>query len=103
MNLAQAVEWYSAKTGKVQFMALNIKNEGTEMLAHELSKLTGESITAAITEALRERLNRVRSERGAGLAGRILKIGKDCASHLHEPYRSTDHRKLLYDEKGMPR
>jgi antitoxin VapB len=85
MNLVQPAEWYSAKTGKVQFMAFNIKNEETEQLAKDLSKLTGESMTAAITEALRERLDRVRSELGARLADRILKIGKDCASHLHEP------------------
>ena len=84
-------------------MAFNIKNEETEQLARDLSKLTGETMTAAITEALRERLDRVRKELGAGLADRILKIGKDCASHLHEPYRSIDHKKLLYDEKGMPR
>jgi antitoxin VapB len=84
-------------------MAFNIENEETEQLAHDLSKRTGESMTAAITEALRERLDRVRSERGAGLADRILKIGKDCASHLRESDRSTDHRELLYDEKGMPR
>ena len=84
-------------------MALNIKNEETQKLAHELSKLTGESMTAAVTEAVRERLDRVRSQRGAGLAARILKIGKDCAAHLQEPYRSIDHGELLYDEKGMPR
>jgi antitoxin VapB len=84
-------------------MALNIKNEETQKLAHELSKLTGESMTAAVTEAVRERLDRVRSEQGAGLAARILKIGKDCAAHMQEPYRSIDHGELLYDEKGMPR
>jgi len=84
-------------------MALNIKNEETQKLAHELSRLTGESLTAAITEAVRERLDRVRSQRGRGLADRMLKIGKDCAAHLHEPYRSVDHGELLYDEKGMPR
>ncbi len=84
-------------------MALNIKNEETQKLAHELSGLTGESMTAAVTEAVRERLDRLRSERGAGLADRILKIGKDCAAHLHEPYRSIAHGELLYDEKGMPR
>jgi hypothetical protein len=26
-----------------------------------------------------------------GLAERLLKIGKDCAAHLREPYRSSDH------------
>jgi antitoxin VapB len=84
-------------------MALNIKNKEAEKLVHELAEITGESMTAAIKEAVRERLERVRSERGKGLAERLLKIGKDCASHLHEPYRSVDHGDLLYDEKGMPR
>ena len=45
----------------------------------------------------------MRRERGAGLAERILKIGKDCAAHVTEPYRTIDHGELLYDEKGMPR
>jgi antitoxin VapB len=71
-------------------MALTIKNEETERLARELSKLTGETLTAAITVALRERLDRVRNERRGGLAERLLKIGKDCAAHLREPYRSSD-------------
>jgi antitoxin VapB len=84
-------------------VALNIKNKEAEKLVHELAEITGESMTAAIMEAVRERLDRVRSERGKGLAERLLKIGKDCASHLHEPYRSVDHGDLLYDEKGMPR
>jgi antitoxin VapB len=84
-------------------MAINIKNEETQKLAHELAKLTGESMTSAVTEALRERLDRVRSARGAGLAERLLKIGKDCAAHLREPYRTIDHGELLYDERGMPR
>jgi len=84
-------------------MALNIKNEETQKLAHELSRLTGESMTAAITEAVRERLDRIRSERGVGLADRLVAIGKECAAHLQEPYRSVDHGELLYDEKGLPR
>ena len=84
-------------------MALNIKNEETQKLAQELAKLTGESMTAAITEALRERLDRVRGEHGTGLADRLLKIGRDCAAHLQEPFRSVDHGALLYNEKGLPR
>jgi len=84
-------------------MALNIKNEQTQKLAQELAELTGESMTAAVTEAVRERLDRVREEHGTGLADRLLKIGKDCAAHLKEPYRSVDHGELLYNEKGLPR
>ncbi len=84
-------------------MALNIKNEEAQKLAKELARLTGESMTAAITEAVRERLDRVRSEHGTGLADRLVKIGKDCAAHLREPFRSVDHGELLYNEKGLPR
>jgi len=84
-------------------MGLNIKNEETQKLARELARLTGESMTAAITEAVRERLDRVRSERGTGLAELLVKIGKDCAAHLREPFRSMDHGELLYNEKGLPR
>jgi len=84
-------------------MALNIKNEETQKLAQELAKLTGESMTAAITEAVRERLDRVRGEHGTSLADRLVKIGKDCAAHLQEPYQSAEHGELLYTEKGLPR
>jgi len=84
-------------------LALNIKNKETEQLVHELSEVTGESMTTAIREAVRERLERARAECGEGLVDRLLRIGKDCASHLREPYRSIDHGELLYDEKGLPR
>ena len=39
-------------------MSLNIKNKETCNLARELAKLTGETMTGAITIALRERLER---------------------------------------------
>ena len=79
-------------------MSLNIKNEETYRLVHELAALTGESLTAATTVAVKERLERVRREAGTGLAERLLAIGQDCARHLKEPYRSAEHGDLLYDE-----
>ncbi len=84
-------------------MGLNIKNREAHLIAEELSKLTGESMTTAVTIALRERLDRVRQERGLGLANRLLAIGKDCAVHIKEPFRSADHGDFLYDERGLPR
>jgi antitoxin VapB len=84
-------------------MGLNIKNPETQRLVRDLSSITGESLTAAITQALRERLDRVRQERGEGLAGRLIEIGRDCAPRLREPFRSTPHGDLLYDELGLPR
>jgi antitoxin VapB len=81
---------------------MNIKSEETHRLARELAELTGESQTAAVTIALRERLERLHAERPADLAARLLAIGRDCAAHLLEPYRSIDHGDLLYDEQGLP-
>ena len=84
-------------------MSLNIKSEEAHRLAQELARLTSESMTTAVTEALRERLDRLRRAAPAGLADRLLAIGRDCAARLKEPYRSADHGDLLYDERGLPR
>jgi antitoxin VapB len=84
-------------------MGLNIKNDEAHRLAQELAALTGESMTAAVTAAVRERLDRVRRERGVTLTDRLLKIGRECAARLKEPIRSVDHAALLYDERGLPR
>ena len=95
------VEWY---TVKVEWrMSLNIKNEETHRLAQELAKLTGESMTAAVTEAVRERLERLRQNRRKNIAERLMKIAKECGPLWKEPFRSMDHGDLLYDEKGLPK
>jgi antitoxin VapB len=85
-------------------MGLNIKNPEIHPLAEELARRTGESMTAAVTTAVRERLDRVRREQGASsLADRLLEIGQDCAKRLKEPFRSGDPDTLLYDDRGLPR
>ena len=84
-------------------MSLNIKSEKAHRMARELAALTGESMTEAVTRALGERLERVSRERSGTLADRLLAIGRDCAAHLRDPYRSIDHAELLYDERGLPR
>ena len=84
-------------------MSLNIKSERAHRLARELAQATGENMTAAVTVALQERLERVSSRRDGSLADRLLAIGKDCAAHLKDPYRTIDHGELLYDERGLPR
>ena len=82
-------------------MGLNIKNPEHIALAEELAKRTGETMTTAVTTAVRERLDRVRREQDASLADRLLAIGQDCAGRLKEPFRSADHGDLLYDERGL--
>ena len=85
-------------------MSLNIKNEETHRLARELASATGESMTVAVSEAIRERLERVRSKNSReGLAEHLLRIGRAMAAHIKEPYKSMDVDELLYDEKGMPK
>lgn len=84
-------------------MSMNIKSEEAHRLAREIAELMGETVTAAVTVALRQRLERVRRERGEGLAERLVAIGRDVAPRLKEPYRSADHGDLLYDEHGLPR
>lgn len=84
-------------------MSLNIKDERTHRMAKELAQLTGETMTGAVNEAIRERLERVRSNGNKDLAERLLQIGRECAARLKEPYKSIDHAELLYDEKGLPK
>jgi antitoxin VapB len=84
-------------------MSLNIKDEKTHRMARELARLTGESLTAAVNEAVRERLERVRGSSRTSMAERLMEIGKECASHLKEPYKSMDVDEVLYDENGLPK
>lgn len=87
-------------------MSLNIKSQEAERLARELSMATGESMTRAITVALRERLDRWQSRDEHEIdrrADRIREISEDAAGRWVEPYATADHGELLYDERGLPR
>ena len=83
-------------------MTLNIKNTETCQLIEQLAEATGETMTGAVTVAVRERLARVRKQNDASLVDRILAIGRDCARRLGPEFRTLDHDALLYDEKGLP-
>lgn len=84
-------------------MSLNIKSDEAQRLARELANLTGETLTGAVTHALRDRLQQEQLRRHVSRADRLLAIGRDAAAHLQEPFRSADHTDLLYDERGLPR
>jgi antitoxin VapB len=83
--------------------SINIKNEETCRLVQELAALTGETLTGAVNEAVRQRLERVRKSGRGDLAERLLAIGRECAAELGEDFRKLDVDALLYDEKGLPR
>jgi antitoxin VapB len=85
-------------------VSLNIKNEETCRLANELAQLTGETMTGAITVALRERLEREMRESDIEERVRALHaIGERCARLLREGPSAVEHGDFLYDEHGLPK
>jgi len=87
----------------VDDMSLNIKNPEACRLIEELADATGETMTGAVTTAVRERLTRVKAGQRASLAEKIMAIGRDTARRIGPEYRALNHDALLYDEKGLPR
>lgn len=60
-------------------MALSIKTDEADRLARELAKLTGESLTDAVTVALRERLARQRQELEGNYVERLMAFAESIA------------------------
>lgn len=85
-------------------MGLNIKNEETCRLAADLARLTGETMTGAITVALQERLEREKRLRDAEVRAQKLRaIAERCAKLLGPGPSAVEHGDVLYDERGLPR
>jgi antitoxin VapB len=84
-------------------MALSIKHPEADRLARELASATGETLTEAIINALRERLRREQGRpRPPRLRDEIRAIRQRCAALPVKDHRSPDEI-LGYDEKGLPR
>lgn len=84
-------------------MPLNIRNKQAEELAAALARLTGETKTEAVTQALKERLERVRRARATRrLADDLDEIALHCAQLPICDTRSDDEI-MGYDEHGLPR
>lgn len=83
-------------------MALNIKDDRADRLARELAAETGESITTAVTVAVRERLQRLR---GAVPRERrrqeLTHIAKRSAERRVRDTRSAGEI-LGYGSEGLP-
>jgi antitoxin VapB len=80
-------------------MALSIKTAEADRLARELAAATGESLTEAVTKALRERLERVQSH--DDYFDRIRRLQDEYASHPVVDPRTPDEI-IGYDEFGLP-
>jgi antitoxin VapB len=84
-------------------MALSLKDPETDRLAREVAKLTGETLTEAVRNALIDRLARERLRRGKPaqrLAETLDALARECAALPDQDTRSGDEI-LGYDQVGM--
>ncbi len=83
-------------------MALNIKDRDADELVRTLAQTTGETITQAVTVAVRERLERLQAgRRPRGLAEELDEIALRCAALPVLDERQEDEI-LGYDADGLP-
>jgi antitoxin VapB len=82
-------------------MTLMIRDTDAHRLARELAHVTGESVTAAVIQALRERLARAQGARTSRLSEELLRIGRRCAALQRLDSRPSEEI-LRYDSSGAP-
>ena len=58
-------------------------------------------MTRVVTEALRERLERLRTKSGKASVAELLAIAGRASVYVKQPY--LDHAEILYDEHGLPK
>jgi len=84
-------------------MALSLKDPEVDRLAREVAARTGETLTAAVAVALRERLARLKGRRRRRpLREELREIARRCAALPTLDERSADEI-VGYDERGLPR
>ena len=83
-------------------MALSIKTEEADRLARELAEATHETLTEAVTVALRERLERVRGRQRADIVSRLDRLTAEYSALPVHDARSADEI-IGYDATGLPR
>ena len=82
---------------------LNIKSDDAYRLASKLSELTGESLTSAVTTALKERLERVQAGEDIEMRlARIREITADMRDRMDKPLPTSNHDWMYDDETGLP-
>jgi len=81
-------------------MTLNIKDPEARRLAEAIARQTGETLTRAVTEALRERYERLEQRRRRASVEELLAIARRASTQVKGPY--LDHAEFLYDERGLP-
>jgi antitoxin VapB len=83
-------------------MSLNIKDPEAHKLAQLLAEETGETMTSAVIQAIRERLDRFQArKKQVAWAAELDAIAQRGAALAQGEY--IDHADLLYDENGLPK
>jgi antitoxin VapB len=82
-------------------MSLNIKDPEAHRLAQLIARATGETMTRVVTEALRERLDKIERRSARASVEELLAIADRAAAHVKRPH--LDHAELLYDKRGLPK
>jgi len=80
---------------------LNIKDPDAHRLARAIARETGETMTRPVTQALRERYERLQKHRGKASVEELLAIARRASAQVKQPY--LDHAEYLYDERGLPK
>jgi antitoxin VapB len=86
-------------------MTVLIRDDETDRLIRELAERTGETMTNAVKQAVRERLQRVPFNESE-IAARKRKLAEllayfDSLPHINE--HLSDDEIIGYDENGLPR
>jgi antitoxin VapB len=82
-------------------MAISIKDPETDRLARALAAATGSSLTEAIREALRDRLERETHRTRRGMAAEVRRIQERVSRLPVVDPRPADEL-LGYDTHGLP-
>lgn len=80
---------------------LNIKDPEAHRLAQAIAKATGESMTRIVTDALRERYERLQKNQAKASVEELLAIAQRAGAQVKRPY--LDHAEFLYDDRGLPK
>jgi len=83
-------------------MALSIKNPDVDQMARELAEITGESLTDAIANALKERLEREAGKRNRNRFREDIHRIQQRISRLDRRIKLSDEDIIGYDEAGIP-
>ena len=83
-------------------MALSIKSDEADRLARKLAAETGETLTEAVENALRERLDREHARHEASMRIRLARLAADVAG-LRISDDRTPEEIIGYDDTGLPR